>query len=373
LCRTFGSSAFIDYYEISSREFMSWWQWVLIVVGSLFIVARLIFRFNPRLRRAGLSATPVGAMLRMQEAGVDAQMSIYEAIAPLRYRAPWSALSDEELRYAAVQFSGFVDYPGAVGAVISEVELTKDIGLFKDRQRLAKIILALQGTQASDSGQPRSPEVPTAQKSDPWAPPGISPELLLSFRRSIDVHSDFIKRNFSSGQARAADFWFCIAPTMMFFGGLVDQRGKRFPVPILQNARSLDGGVCAALTQGYSSFMLYQMLTNDEGFRDEMRMLPSDVEKSLSRLPSDRPLSAFSYYRERFNVAPGQPNAVDPRDWCLAWLWDLANVLIPDEQQQERVFRDWDQPISRLEFVAAEMERVGLIRKNAQDYVAGRV
>jgi hypothetical protein len=356
---------------------MSWWQWVLIVVGSLFIVARLIFRFNPRMRRAGKSAVPVGAMLRMRDAGVDAQESIFRAISPLRFREPWSALSEAELRYAAVQLSGFVDYPVAVGSIISEVELTKDISLFKDRQRLADAIRLLQGIAeeptASQGTQAESPRGQVNSQPDPWKPKNVAPELLQSFNRSIGVHSDFIKRHFSPPQAKAADFWFCVAPTIMFFGGLVDQSGRTQPVPLLQNAQSLDGESCAALTQGYSSFMLYQMLTNGEGFRDELQMLPSDVEKFLSRLPSDLPLRAFQHYRERFSIPYGQPNAVDPRDWSLVWLWDMANVLIPDEEKQERVFNEWDNPITRIEFVATEMERFGLIRKSAQDYMAGRV
>ncbi|QJR35223.1 hypothetical protein [Gemmatimonas groenlandica] len=356
---------------------MSWWQWALIVVAFLFIAVRLAFRFNPRLRRAGKAAVPVGAMMRMRESGIDAQESIFQAISPLRHRTPWSALSDGELRYAATQLAGFANYPSAVGAIISEVELSKDVGLFKDRQRLADAIRVLQGLaeapQASDSPQAESPRGQVSNQPDPWKPADVSPQLLRSFNRSIEVHSDFIKKNVSSPQARAAEFWFCIAPTMMFFGGLVDQRGRSQPVPLLQNAQSFDGESCAALTQGYSSFMLYQMLTNGEGFRDEMQMLPSDVEKVLSRLPSDLPFSAFRYYRERFGIALGQPNAVDPRDWSLVWLWDVASVLIPDDKVQERVFKDWDNPITRLEFVAAEMERFGSIRKSAQDYVAGRV
>ncbi len=358
---------------------MSWWQWVLVGGGSLFALVRIVIRFNPRMRRAALSATPVGAVLRMRDSGVPIADAIFEAISVLRYRAPWNELSESDLKYAAERIATVADAPLVMGSLISDAEIAKELGPFKDRVRLDLFIkqIATAQQEQSTGGKARTngPSQTTPNSgSDPWAPADVSPILLQRFNAAIEADSDYLRSHLPPSQVRAAGFWFCIAPTMHFFGALADQSGRIMVVPVLQNASSLDGQACAALSQGYCAFTLYRMLSNSEEYRDAMRMNPQDVRSFLSRLPSEAGLRAFDYYRERFDIPFGEENAVDPRDWAIVWLWDIADVLIPDAKAQERALGEWNSNMfARLEFVELEMKRFATIRTAGAASVAGQL
>ena len=126
---------------------------VLIVVVVLLVVGALAFHFvmkAPRFRRATLSAVPLGNYMRAREKGATAEEAIFDSIQVLRYRLPWSGLSDQDLTYAARQLATLRD-PSIFTAVVVEVEETRSLAPIIDRDELERFV---RGAQVAQGGPP---------------------------------------------------------------------------------------------------------------------------------------------------------------------------------------------------------------------------
>lgn len=121
-----------------------------IVLGAIvvLVVAVWLFLSIPRFRRATLAATPMGNYLRAREKGATAEEAIYDSLRILRYRAPWSALSDEDLSHAAGVLGSLPD-PRVFTAVVIEVEETRDLRPITDRHMLERFARGAAATHES--------------------------------------------------------------------------------------------------------------------------------------------------------------------------------------------------------------------------------
>jgi len=166
------------------------------------------------------------------------------------------------------------------------------------------------------------------------------------------------------------EFWLCIAPQVLFHDMLVNQEAATFPVPLLQQMSTADAEKCASVTQAYCALLLHRMLTNSVQFREQMGIAPDQIEELFATTLRGDASDEFRRYLALSSVPHGMPDAVDPRDWPLKWFWDIADILIPDEDAQVEALGEWnDNIIARLDFVSREMRLVGPLREHAVTYV----
>lgn len=176
-----------------------------------------------------------------------------------------------------------------------------------------------------------------------------------AWRIQTECHASFAKLRtrlphvVRDPQSRKMIFWLADAPQSLFDKVFcLDATGRAY-LPVLQHAQVEDGASCAAITQGYSLWFLQQMLDNDKAFRNAMAFDISEVERVASYFPS-RILKTLDSYRQRFDLSKLD---VDPRDWPIVWLWDIADVLIPDQRELQRVLGTWnDDLFARMAYVS---------------------
>lgn len=111
----------------------------IFLVSVAVVTAIWVFLSIPRLRRATLLAAPMGNYLRAREKGATAEEAIADSLRILRYRAPWSALSDDDLSYAAHLLGSLPD-PSVFSALMVEVEETRDLRPITDRAQLNQFV-----------------------------------------------------------------------------------------------------------------------------------------------------------------------------------------------------------------------------------------
>jgi hypothetical protein len=118
---------------------------VLVIVALTVAVIFYFYLKSPAGRRAALSATPMGTYLRAREKGATAEQAIFDAIQVLRYREPWTTLSDDDLSAAADILSTLRD-PGLFTFVVVEVEESRSLDFIRSPDRLKSFVLAANAT-----------------------------------------------------------------------------------------------------------------------------------------------------------------------------------------------------------------------------------
>lgn len=185
---------------------------------------------------------------------------------------------------------------------------------------------------------------------------GSSPEKLLRARRIQDgFHSALqaarsrVPNLVPPEQCMRLVFWLADVPQAFFDYVFALNANDESYVPVLVNAEREVGAECAAITQGYSLWLLQQLLSNDPGFRAAMGFDTAEAERVAVLTLPQTVLSRLASYRARFDLKKLE---VDPRDWPIVWLWDVTDALIQDPASLKRAMGSWnDDLLARTAYV----------------------
>jgi hypothetical protein len=122
---------------------------VFVVLALVFASALILYFYLKSTggRRAALSATPMGAYLRARDKGATAEQAIFDAIQILRYREPWTTLSDADLSTAAAILATLRD-PKLFTSVVVEVEESRSLDSIRNPAGLKGFVISVNSMPA---------------------------------------------------------------------------------------------------------------------------------------------------------------------------------------------------------------------------------
>lgn len=114
---------------------------ILAVLGAILALAFIGFLRKAKHRGKAVSALTMGSYLRALEDGASVEDAIFMAVHPLRYRSPFNALSDQELRYSSERLALMPD-PKLFALLVGDVDRTGDIDMLRSRSRIDRFVEA---------------------------------------------------------------------------------------------------------------------------------------------------------------------------------------------------------------------------------------
>lgn len=114
-------------------------MWIALAIIALLALFGGFIPGARRLMTAFAAAIPMSLYRDARKRGASPQHAIFEAVQMLRYRSPWSELSDQELSDAAEILATLHD-PAQFCGVVAEVERTRNLAPFRNLEALRSFV-----------------------------------------------------------------------------------------------------------------------------------------------------------------------------------------------------------------------------------------
>lgn len=199
----------------------------------------------------------------------------------------------------------------------------------------------------------------------------------LLYTKGENIHADFLAvlnheflrpmrrrvGNHVIDEAMPLVFWLVLAPKAYFEAVFMeDENGQAWCSDVVRKSTLQNGKECAYLTQAFVLWNLQQLLQNSNGFRDTMGFSIQHVEDLVNLIlgKQNKVIQYLDYFRDKFDVRKIEvdaPDCVDPRDWPIVYVFEVARLLIYDKQVLRDTLQEWDNDvIKNMEFVAFAIE-----------------
>jgi hypothetical protein len=181
----------------------------------------------------------------------------------------------------------------------------------------------------------------------------------LLYSKEDHIHSNFLNvlnnciikiDNLDQQYQLLLSFWLVHVPKLWFETIFIkDERGFTY-LNLVEKSDTNNGEECAYISQAYTLWIIEQFLKNDKNFQQTVTLSISDFENvSKLLLGNSKIITYLSYFRSKFDI---DKMDIDPRDWPIFYIYEIADLLIGNKQLLNSTLQGWDKDIIRkTEFI----------------------
>ena len=193
-------------------------------------------------------------------------------------------------------------------------------------------------------------------------------KLHYSFTERLNSQVAFFQDKIQEDFLDKTIFWLIAVPEQLFeFVFLPDENGN-ISVPVLRGKIEPNGIKCAHITQAFVLWNLEQILKNSKDYQSELGLSIEHFEILThdSIIGRNEIQTYLQKYREEFTK-----KYINPRDWALIYVWDICDVLIPDEKKRMEIMREWnDDTLEKGELISEEIRFFANAKKKSLELKA---